>query len=308
MQPAAIRANPETRLPGRTRRDYGIVRDMRVAWVLAARSIARMPLLFLAATASWGIARFLCWHGLSQAHLGLATADTIADVEFWRHLGRASDLILILFGPLILAALLMPRLHRRILGAVAPLNLAIAMWRSLRVLLALTALALGFLFILIVWVGLPLSLLRAIGPVSTRLTFLLLLPFAFAAMLGVLRLTLGLPALSLGLRDALAEGWAISRFQVARTLATFLGACAPLIAGYAAFLTLGPDPLGWPATVLHPVLDVLSITVAGSLTGLLYRDHRLAPALRPDRRPSRHRDFRREPALNSASKARGFAP
>ena len=66
------------------------------------------------------------------------------------------------------------------------------------------------------YLALPLILLPALGRISTTLTLILLLPAVFLVLIWLLRLSFGLPAISLGLPRALAEGWDISRFDIWR--------------------------------------------------------------------------------------------
>ena len=293
-----IRANPETRLPGRARRDYGITRDVKLAWLLLGRAVAAKPLLFLIVTTSWGIVRFVARQGLRQAHLGLGSANTIADFEFWGRVGLAADFVLLGFGPLILAAVLMPPLHRRILSARPPASWRGHFARAAKLALAALALALTLALAVIACAGLPLFLLRTLGQVSTILLATLLLPLLVITALSLLRWIIGLPGVSLGLPRSLAEGWIISRGHLARSLAIFVAAGLPLSGLEAIWLTVPMDPLGWVATVLKPIQDVLFVALTASLTGLLYRAYRLPAAFRPDLRPSRNHSQRREPVLS----------
>jgi hypothetical protein len=291
-----IRAEPGHRLPARHRRHYGIVRDVRLAWALAGRAVARMPLLFLGVTTGWGAARALCWQGLYQAHLGLGGADTLADFAFWGRVGLCADGVLLGLGPLILAAALMPPVHRLILEAPAPGWPRIVL-RAGKTLAALLGLALMVALGVVLWAGLPRLLLGTLGVVSSLLLLVLLLPVAVAAVIAAIRLVIGLPAISLGLPRALAEGWMISRCHVLRAVCVFGLTGLPVsVLGLVWLFGLG-DPYGWPATILQPVTDVLAVSLTASVTGLLYRANRLPAALRPDRRPSRNRNQRRQPVF-----------
>ena len=148
-----------------------------------------------------------------------------------------------------------------------------------------------------VFLALPVVALPALGRISTILALILLLPAVCLAMTWLLRLSFGLPAIALGLPRALAEGWDISRAHVSRALCVCLLAYLPLGLALAVCLTARLERLGWPETLLRPLLDVLGVSLAGSLTGLFYRQLRLPLGLRPDMRPSWNRNARREPVI-----------
>ena len=251
-----------------------------------------MPLLFGAALLVWGLVRFACLRALTQAHLQFGGRLTLAEAGSLLGLAIAADL-----GPLLLAACLWPAQHRLILKAQPPV-LAVQAARAARMLgkcflLALCgALAVG-LYLVVPFVALP-----VLGRVSTILTLILLLPASSVAMIWLLRLSLGVPAISLGLPRALAEGWDISRFHVSRTLCVWLLAYLPVIVALALCLAARLDRLGWTETLVRPLLDVVAVSLTGSLTGLFYRQHRLPLGLRPDVRPSWNRGARREPVIS----------
>ena len=137
----------------------------------------------------------------------------------------------------------------------------------------------------------------ALGRTSTILTLILLLPGVCLALTWLLRLSFGLPAVSLGLPRALAEGWAISRFHVARALCVWLLAYLPLLVVFGVLHAVRSDPLGWAETLVRPVLDVVAVSLTGALTGLFYRTLRLPRDFRPDVRPSWNVSMRREPVI-----------
>jgi hypothetical protein len=255
-----------------------------------------MPLLFLGVTTGWGVARALCWQGLYQAHLGLGGAGTLAEFEFWARLGLCADVVLLGLGPLILAAVLLPPVHRMILDAPAP-SLARGALRCGKILAAMLCLTLMVALAVMVCAGLPRLLLGSLGVVSTLLLLVLLLPLAVAAAVLAIRFMIGLPAVSIGLPRGLAEGWMISRGHVLRAVSVFALTWLPVAVLGLVWLFGLRDPYGWPATILQPVTDVLAITLTASVTGHLYRAYRLPAAFRPDRRPSRNRNQRRQPVF-----------
>ncbi len=286
-----IRADPLNRLPRRTRRSFGIWRDTKTAWTLTAAAWRRNPALFTATLVIWGLVRFACLHGLAAAHLGHGRRLSLAEAAGLLGLAIAADV-----GPLLVAACLWPAQHRLILKAAAP-PLAVQAARAARMLGAALLLAICAAASLGVFLALPVVALPALGRISTILALILLLPAVCVAMTWLLRLSFGLPAIALGLPRALAEGWDISRAHVSRTLCVCLLAYLPLGVALAICLTARLERLGWPETLLRPLLDVLGVSLAGSLTGLFYRQLRLPLGLRPDMRPSWNRSARREPVI-----------
>ena len=295
-EPGTIRVSPESRLPPRGRRDKFILRDVRLAWRLTGRAVARMPLLFLASVTLWGAARFFALQGLRQAHLGLGGGDFMADFTFWGRLGLLADIALLTLGPVALTMVLMPPVHRMILGAAA------ASWprgtaRAGKLGLAILCLLLSCLLTASLCAGLPVLLRGALGQISTLLLQILLFPLAVAVGVMVFRFALGLAAISLGLPRGLAEGWMISSGHVTRALCVVFLTGLPALVAALLWWFLSPDPYGWPATILCPVTDVLSVALTASITGVLYRAYRLPAAFRPDLRPSRNRNQRRPPVF-----------
>jgi hypothetical protein len=286
-----IRADPQTRLARRTRRSFGIWRDTRAAWTLTFAAWRHMPWLFAAALLVWGIIRAACLRGLAQAHLEFGVRLTLPEAASLLALAIASDL-----GPLVMAACLWPAQHRLILTAASP-PMAAQAARAAKMLGAAFVLALGGAALLRLYLAVPLVALPALGRVSTILTLILLLPAVCYAMICLLRLSFGLPAISLGLPRALTEGWDISRFHVARSLCVGLLATLPVILALAGCVAARMERLGWAETLVRPLLDVIAVSLTGSLTGLFYRGLRLPLALRPDRRPSWNRSARREPVI-----------
>ena len=287
-----IRANPESRLPGRARRSSGIARDIRVSAALTLRAIARMPWLFLAATAAWGAARFACRQTILRAHLGLdPTSVAVPD-----RIDLIAAAVVLVTGPLLLAAVLIPPQHRVILGVPRPSFPRMAL-RAGKLLAALLSLAVLLFLAVSIGIGLPLALSGRLGGVSTWLALILLLPAWVAAILALLRLLTGLPAIALGLPMGLAEGWAIGRAHTGRAACLFAVAMLPAGLAQAAVLWGGADPVGWPMTIALPASEALSVSLTASFTGLLYRAFRLPLAFRPDRRPSHNLTQRREPLL-----------
>jgi hypothetical protein len=289
-----IRADPTTRLPARARRSFAILRDARAAWALTAQALRRLPVLFAATTLGWGAAHYLCLRAIERAHLRLLSgtdAPTTWDLAWLLGLALAAD-----SGPVWLAVAILPPQHRLILAAPRP-GWAAAAARSLRLAGTILAMALCGLLLDAACTLLPRVLIPAIGTTSTILTLILLFPASCAALVALLRLAFGLPAIALGLKTPLAEGWAISRFHVTRTLGVCAAAALPLAAIVAAWIVAGPAPLGWANTLLRPVLDVATVSLTASLTGLFYRAYRLPAGLRPDVRPSRNRNQRREPVF-----------
>jgi hypothetical protein len=286
-----IRADPLNRLPRRTRRSFGIWRDTKAAWTLTATAWRRLPVLFAAALVMWGILRFACLRGLAEAHLEFVGRLTLPQAASLLALAIAADL-----GPLLLAASLWPAQHRLILKAPAP-PLAVQTARAGRMLGAGLLLALSGGAVLGLFLALPFIAMPALGRISTILAMILLLPAVSLAMICLLRLSFGLPALALGLPRALAEGWDISRGHVWRTLSVWLLAYLPVGLALAGCQAARLDPIGWPETLIRPLLDVIAVSLTGSLTGLFYRHFRLPLALRPNMRPSWNRSARREPVI-----------
>jgi hypothetical protein len=287
-----IRANPESRLPGRARRSSGIARDIRVSAALTLRAVARMPWLFLVATAAWGAARFACRQTILRAHLGLGqTSIAMPD-----RIETIAAAVILVTGPLLLCAVLMPPQHRVILGAPRPSLPRIAL-RAGKLLATLLGLAMLLFLALSIGLGLPLALRFRLGGLSTLLTLILLLPAWLAAILSLIRLLTGLPAIALGLPMGLAEGWAIGRGHMGRAACLFAVALLPAALAQATAIWGGADPVGWPMTIALPVSEALSVSLTASCTGLLYRAFRLPLAFRPDRRPSHNLAQRRDPVL-----------
>lgn len=293
MAPAVIRADPETRLPPRARRSLAIWRDARQAWALTAQACWRFKLLFVAALLCWGAVRYLCLRAIEQAHLGLVAGGGL---DRWDLAGIFGLAVLADAGPVFLAAAFFPRQHRLVLGAPDP-ALRQGAVRMARVFGTALAMAVCGFVVLQGYLLLPLVLLGALGRVSTILTMVLLLPLVCLLFVAMLRLSYGLPAMALGLRRPLAEGWAISRFHVMRSLAVCAVAFLPLAALAACWIALAPDPLGWAAMIVRPLADCVAVSLTASLTGVFYRTYRLPLALRPDVRPSRNRSQRVEPVI-----------
>ncbi len=283
-----IRVDPQSRPLRRTRRSFGILRDVRTAWRLTLQAWRRMPLAFAAALVMWSAVRFGCLDGLAQAHLEPGGRLTLPAAASLLLLAITVDV-----GPIVLAALLWPGLHRMILDAPAPgrsawLGRAARLFGTALLLALAAAAALGLPLALALW------LRPALGRVSTILTLILLLPAVGLALLAVLRLSFGLPAISLGLPRALAEGWDISRLHGLRAALVWLLAILPVAMALVCWMVLAPDRFGW---AVRPALDVLLVSLTGSLTGLFYRDMRLPIGLRPDVRPSWNAGMRREPNI-----------
>ncbi len=296
MSAGGIRANPEARLPARVRRRTGLGQDIRRAWVLTFRLLAARPVLFAAGLATWGLARYFCVRGLVEAHLGLAGGLSALDAG--ERAGLVADGFVLAAGPLVLGAVLLPPAHRQMLHAARSLGWRMIGASAARMLAALMALALAFALTVLFCVGLPLALIAVLGPVSTLLTVILLLPLLIIVTLAIPRMMVGLPAISLGLKRALAEGWLIGRDHRLRTTALFLLAGLPLTVAYGAALIL-LDPLSWPAIMVQPVIETSAIALTASITGLLYRAWRLPAGFRPDLRPSRHPAQRQDPVFTT---------
>jgi hypothetical protein len=296
MAQDAIRADPATRLPARPPRNFAILRDAGRAWIQTGRSVRHAPVLVATALLVWGAVRFACVRAIDQAHLGLpgnpATGHSRWDIAGLLLVAAVADT-----GPVFMAAALMPTLHRLILDQ-APVTRAAATGRAAKLFGAVFAMALAALIVLNTYRLLPLLLIRTLGGTSSTLTMILLAPAVCLVLAGLLRVASGLPGLSLGLPRALAEGWAISRGQVVRILAVWASALAPVIAIMALWVWLRPDPLGWPALILRPCIDVALVALTAGLTGVFYRAHRLPAAVRPDVRPSRNPAQRKTPVFS----------
>jgi hypothetical protein len=287
-----IRADPETRLPGRYRRSYGILRDTEAAWRLTAQAIRRRPGLLLAAALAWAAVRFLCLAALHRSHLALSTDDATAEFERWTVVKLGAIALLADFGPVLVATAILPALYR--LSLAAPVSGLRRHAATFGVLLAMA------LCVAASWLSIRLGpglIIGALGRTSTLLTMLLVLPVYGLLLVALLRLSFGLPAIALGLAWPLSEAWVISRFHVVRTGCIMLLAFLPLTLALVVWLACDPDPLGWAASLARPALDVLAVSLTASLTAVFYRTYRLPTALRPDQRPSRNRAQRRDPVV-----------
>jgi hypothetical protein len=289
-----IRADPASRLPGRApgraRPFGGVLHDARRAWVQTASLLGRLKLLVLGAVLIWGGLRMACLTILLPRDPG-PFYGTPAGLACLYALA-----ILLNTGPVLLAAVLMPSMHRMIIGAPAPEHLATLKART-KLTGVLFVLVLAGLAVLNLYVLLPRLLIVRLGQTSALLTMILLLPEAILALLALLRLSLGLPAISLGLPRALAEGWDISRGHTLRVASVFAVTLLPPLLVMALWLWWRPRPLGWPALFLRPCIDLAFVSLTASLTGLFYRKSRLPLAFRPDRRPSRNPAHRQQPIL-----------
>jgi hypothetical protein len=288
-----IAADPASRLPGRQRPTPTLLRDAAAIWRMTARAARRLPALFAAIYVAWAIVSFLCLRAVVRAHLGLGDNAFGAMTRWDAAILLAANLCLMLATAL-LAAAIMPAQHALALGAARP-GVAQAGWRGLRVFGLLAAMTLGWWVILLGVVVLGLVLWHAIGPVSTLLSLVLTAMGLALLLIATLRLSFAFPALSLGLPAALTEAWTISRFHVGRTVVLMLVAGFPLVPAASILVDTRLDPLGWPAILLRPALQLLGVSLTASLTARLYALYRLPDALRPDRRPSRNRGWRQDP-------------
>jgi hypothetical protein len=291
-----IRADPESRLPGRFRRDYGIVADAAGAWRLLARAARGHPGLFIGVALAWAVTRWLCLAALERSHLALHTDDATAEFTAGNVARLMAIALLVDLGPVLVATAMLPPLYRLSLNAPPP------GWRSrLRRQAALFAVLLAMaLTVAASWLSIrlgPALLMRPLGGTSTLLTMLLVLPVYAVLAVALLRVSFGLPAIALGLAWPLSEAWVISRFHVVRTGCILLLAWIPLLLAGGLWAVWHPDPLGWPASLLRPALDVIAVSLTASLTAVFYRRYRLPTAIRPDQRPSRNRARRRDPVV-----------
>jgi hypothetical protein len=291
-----IRADPESRLPGRIRRNHGILADAATAWRLTGQAMQCRPGLLIGVAVVWGIVRFLCLAALERSHLALSTDDATAEFERWNVVRLAAIALLVDFGPVFVATAILPPLYRLSLAAAVP-DPRVGARRYAATFGVLLTMAIS---IAVSWMSIrlgPALLIRPLGGTSTLLTMILVLPVYGLLLVALLRLSFGLPAIALGLAWPLSEAWVISRFHVVRTSCIALLAGLPLILPLAAWFMWNPDPLGWLASLVRPALDVMNVALTASLTAVFYRCYRLPYALRPDQRPSRNRAQRRDPVV-----------
>jgi hypothetical protein len=291
-----IRADPESRLPGRFRRSYGILADVGSAWRLTAQAMLRRPGLLIGVAMAWGVVRFLCLAALQRSHLALSTDDATAEFERWNVAKLMAIALLVDFGPVLVATAVLPPLYRLSLAAPVPGGRVGA-----RRIAATFGVLMGMAMSLsAAWVSIrlgPALLIRPLGRTSTLLTMILVLPVYGVLLVALLRLSFGLPAIALGLPRPLSEAWVISRCHVVRTGGIVLLAGLPLVLAGVGWFVLNPDPLGLVASLVRPGLDVIAVALTASLTAVFYRSYRLPYALRPDQRPSRNRTRRRDPVV-----------
>lgn len=291
-----MRADPSSRLPRRTRTGRDLLRQAGAVWALAGRSWRDARLLHLGVYLGWMALSFVCSRVIVHANAALGAGRRFADMTAGELIALVLSDLVILFSPAILGGILAPPVHRRLLHAAWPGQWA-AVLAGLRVFAALAAFIGSALLMAAALAFALLSLLPAVGPISTRLSGVLLGLPVLAALLAAWRLSFGLPALSLGLADPIAEAWDISRNHAASSLLvwtlTGLPALAIVLVAMARYL----DPLAWPSLLLGPALEIVFVSLTASLTGLLYRTYRLPGAVRPHLRPSRDAARRREPVF-----------
>lgn len=282
-----MRADPENRLPGRVRvRREALVRRAVALWRMAGRSALALPASHAAALLAWALADGLAVREFTRAHLGLGLPSA-GEWQSGLALRLAIAVAALVLGPPIVLGLLSCMIHRRMLNGART-----AWWPCAGRALALTAaLWLLTLFACAGYAAVLLAALPAIGPTSTLLTAILLLPLPVGVVIASVRMLTGLPAASLGLPRAAAEGWMISTGRVGPLLGMAVIGLGPLLILRAA---LSMTRLGGFAV---PVMDIAAFSWTGCLTADFYRRFRVPAALRPDRRPSRNRAARQEPAL-----------
>jgi len=288
---------------GRPGPDAGIMLGVaRQAWSGWPHALLTMPVPFLAGFLVMFEACVLAGGARSRGADLLARARGM-DLPFYRtEPGTVLLICLMLLASLLAAAWVQAMLMRLAMrGALAQdEDWPAAMWPDRLFLTLLGTIALPQLCAVMPFVAVFLalaSLHHVLGPISAWLSLPLLLAPAVVACVACLRASLaGAPA-ALGLAEPVAESWDITRGR----LAPLSGA---LVIGMGPFVLLA---LVWPA-VLQPVgfgiwqslwtaaVAIPAFYVQGGITALLYE--RWRTALRPDMRPSRHRNRRREPLLN----------
>jgi hypothetical protein len=294
-----MRADPEHRRPTPPRRHADFLPTAARAWGLVLIFVRRSPAMLAGVTVAFaaadGVPRFL----LERAHIGLGgSGDLIADFGTWGaawiYALRAARFVL----PAAIAAAPLLSMQRMFLaGGTSPVRTWAwwACWARLAMALLLLKLAGSGA----AWLAaeMPVQLVEMIGPVSALLTLLLLAPLMLLAAMALLRLSLTPPPMALGLPKAVSESWQITRGHAGFMLGAAMVAAAPLALAASAFAWWQPLSDGAASLVVVLPLGLFGLLLAGGLTSLWYHSYRLPPDLRPDRRPSRNRGRRAEPAL-----------
>ncbi len=137
-----------------------------------------------------------------------------------------------------------------------------------------------------------------LGPISTWLALPLLLAPASAMLFAAARCLLAVAPASLGLVEPLADSWHITRGRVGFIAGELTIGLGPFAILALLWPSLGPAGFGpWQAACIALLATAASAT-QGALIATLYE--RWRTSLRPDMRPSRHRNRRREPQFGQS--------
>jgi hypothetical protein len=290
-----MRADPEHRRPAPPARRAAFLPVAARAWGLLLIFARRAPAFVLAGAAAFAAGDLVPAALLERAHVGFGdSGDAAADFGQFGVAGYYALVTLRFALPAVIGAGLFLAMQRMFMaggsGGFASLRLYGCWARVSSALMALKLLGAAAF-----WTAatLPTALVLVVGPMSALLTLVLVAPLFVVLAVCVVRLSLAPPPLALGLRQALAESWEITRGRVLTILGVWLVASAPV--------ALAATVLTWWGSGDYLLcalpLGLLALLLAGAVSSLLYKSYRLPPHLRPDRRPSRHRNRRAEPAL-----------
>jgi hypothetical protein len=289
-----MRADPDLRRPAPPRKRADFLPTARRAWGLLVIFARRSPALLATGAVAFAASNLVPSILLERAHIGLGTGDEGADFGRLGVVGFDA-LVLARFAlPAVIGAGFLLAMQRVFLAGGRTGFAALREYASwARVALALVALKAVGAFSSWVAGALPALLVASLGAVSATLSLILLAPLFVMLGVSVVRLSLAPPALALGLPKAAAESWEITRGRVLHMLGVWMVASAPLVGAASALSWWGMD--GYLTCELP--LGLAAVLLAGAVSSLLYKSYRLPPHLRPDRRPSRNRSRRSEPAL-----------
>jgi hypothetical protein len=290
-----MRADPEHRRPPPPRRRADFMPTAARAWGLVVVFARRSPALVAAGAVAFAAGDLVPAALLERAHIGLGgSGDLAADFGRWGAAWLYGLMVARYVLPALVGAALFLAMQRvfmagggngiaalRDVGSLAGVTGALLVAKLAGSAAAWTA------------ANLPGLLVLMLGQVSALLALLLVAPLFILAAVSVVRLSLAPPALALGLAKAAAESWDITRGRVLHILGVWLVTSAPLA-------TVATALAWWGAasTILAMLpLGLLALLLAGAVSSLLYKSYRLPAHMRPDRRPSRNRSRRAEPAL-----------
>jgi hypothetical protein len=290
-----MRADPEHRRPAPPRRRADFLPTAARAWGLVVVFARRAPALVAGGAVAFAAGDLVPAALLERAHIGLGgSGDLVADFGRWGAAWLYGLMVARYVLPPVVAAGLFLAMQRvfmagggKGLGALRD----VASWA--RVSAALLAAKLAGTAALWTAANVPALLVLMLGQISALLTLVLFAPLFIMAVVSAVRLSLAPPALALGLAKAAAESWEITRGRVRHIVGVWLVTSAPVAAAATALAWWGVN--SYLLAVLP--LGLLALLLAGAVSSLLYKSYRLPAHMRPDRRPSRNRSRRAEPAL-----------